>query len=62
MAGPWGKVKPESARTGIFKSGIEFALDAAALRSSTSVIGPPAKFLTGLADDIGVTPNKVRTF
>lgn len=51
-------VRPESARTGIYKAGVEFALDAASLRTMTSMIGPPTKFLTGLAEDIGVKPGK----
>ena len=52
------RVRPESARNGIYKAGVEFALDAAALRTSTSMIGPPTKFLSGLAEDIGVAPGK----
>ena len=52
------RVRPESARNGIYKAGVEFALDAAALRTSTSMIGPPTKFLSGLAEDIGVVPGK----
>mmetsp|Transcript_34936 Transcript_34936/g.85604 ORF Transcript_34936/g.85604 Transcript_34936/m.85604 type:complete len:274 (-) Transcript_34936:533-1354(-) len=52
------RVRPDSARTGIFRAGIEFALDAAALRTTTSAIGLPAKFLTGLAGDVGVVPGK----
>jgi hypothetical protein len=51
-------VKPESARLGIYKAGVEFALDAAGLRTSTGIIGPATKFLTGLAEDIGITPGK----
>ena len=52
------RVKPESARTGIYKAGVEFALDAAKARSSTRAIGVPATFLTGLADDVGVAPGR----
>ena len=52
------RVKPESARTGIYKSAVEFAIDAAARRSSTGVIGVPTKFLTGIADDVGIQPGK----
>jgi hypothetical protein len=52
------RVRPETARVGIYKAGVEFALDAAARRTSTSTIGPPAQFLTGLSDDIGVAPGK----
>ena len=50
--------KPESARGGIFKAGVEFALEAAARRSSTGMIGPPTTFLTGLAEDVGFAPGK----
>lgn len=52
------RVKPESARAGIFKAGVEFALEAAARRSSTGMIGPPTTFLTGLAEDVGFAPGK----
>jgi len=52
------RVKPESARGGIFKAGVEFALEAAARRSSTGMIGPPTTFLTGLAEDVGFAPGK----
>ena len=52
------RVKPESARVGIYKSAVEFAIDAAARRSSTGVIGVPTKFLTGIADDVGIRPGK----
>ena len=52
------RVKPESAKSGIFKAAVEFAIDAAARRSSTGVIGVPTKFLTGIAGDVGVVPGK----
>ena len=52
------RVKPETAKSGIFKAAVEFAIDAAARRSSTGVIGVPTKFLTGIAGDVGVVPGK----
>ena len=52
------KVRPESAKTGIFKAGVEFALDATAKRSQTGIIGDPVVFLSGLSEDVGVTPGK----
>lgn len=52
------RVKPKSATTGLFKAGVSFAVDAAARRSQTGVIGDPQTFLSGLAGDVGVTPGK----
>ena len=56
------RVRPESARIGIYKSAVEFAIDAASLRTSTSLIGVPTQFLSGLADDVGVPPGKAGTY
>jgi hypothetical protein len=52
------RVKPESAKIGLFKAGVEFAVDACASRSGAGTIGEPREFLSGLSEDLGVAPGK----